>query len=323
MAFFSKNLFPSKLSDNHSIKYVQMVYFKNKTTFTPGKNKLLIQFRYNIHNKLKKTDIMKKTEKKVFGTQEWAKRTKNFISGCTNNCKYCYAKEMAVRFGRKTTCNWTEEEVNYKKLKVNPRKASGYTMFPSTHDITPENLNNSIFFLEKLLKSGSKVLIVTKPHLEVIKRICSEFEKYKENILLRLTIGSVDSEILKFWEPNAPSFEERLAALRYAYNNGYATSVSCEPILDIDVKPLLNELLPYVTDAIWIGTANKLIQRLRMNGLTDEETFKKAKILIESQSASWINEIYHKWKGNRHIKWKESIKKVVGIKVSTIAGSDN
>lgn len=64
--------------------------------------------------------------KEVFGTLEWAAKNANFVSGCTHDCKYCYSKEMAIRFKRKTAKNWKEEEIREdslrKKFKKNRRK---------------------------------------------------------------------------------------------------------------------------------------------------------------------------------------------------------
>ena len=34
-----------------------------------------------------------KNEKKLFGTREWSKSSLNITIGCSNNCKYCYAKD--------------------------------------------------------------------------------------------------------------------------------------------------------------------------------------------------------------------------------------
>ena len=58
-----------------------------------------------------------KKDKQVFGTTEWATKNANFISGCIHNCKYCYSKEMAIRFKRKTSGNWAVEEINHNNLK--------------------------------------------------------------------------------------------------------------------------------------------------------------------------------------------------------------
>ena len=41
---------------------------------------------------------MSKTHKITLGTKEWADSNVNCYFGCSNNCKYCYAKKMAIRF---------------------------------------------------------------------------------------------------------------------------------------------------------------------------------------------------------------------------------
>ena len=263
-----------------------------------------------------------KNEKQVFGTYEWAVENANFISGCSHNCKYCYSREMAIRFKRKTSLNWQNEEVNFKQLEKNAKKVNGVIMFPSSHDITPENLTNSIKFLKKLLNKDNEILIVTKTHLVVIKTICKEFKAYKNKILFRFTIGSNNSETLKFWEPNAPDYEERKQCLIYAYKKGFSTSVSCEPMLDDNIIELVEELTPFVTNSIWLGKMNFLLRRLNMNGINDLETIEKAKKLIEIQSDENIKKLYDHLSTNDKVKWKESIKKVVKIEISTIKGQD-
>ena len=38
----------------------------------------------------------------VFGTKEWADENVNIQNGCPNDCRYCYAKAMAVQYKRET-----------------------------------------------------------------------------------------------------------------------------------------------------------------------------------------------------------------------------
>ncbi len=45
-------------------------------------------------------------KKQIFGTKEWAASNVNIQSGCPNDCRYCYAKSMAIRHKRKTRENW-------------------------------------------------------------------------------------------------------------------------------------------------------------------------------------------------------------------------
>ena len=35
----------------------------------------------------------------ISGTKEWAKENVNCVTGCSNNCRYCYARAMGTRVG--------------------------------------------------------------------------------------------------------------------------------------------------------------------------------------------------------------------------------
>lgn len=261
-------------------------------------------------------------DKLVFGTQEWAAHNENCISGCSHDCKYCYAKSNAVRFKWNTVDGWKNEAVNFNKISKVFNKRSGTFMFPTAHDITPNHLDECLSFLENILRPGNEVLVVSKPHLECISKICDLLPQYKHHILFRFTIGSTDSAVLKFWEPGAPDFDERLAALKYAFDMGYKTSVSCEPLLDENIDELIFKVSTYVTDSIWLGKLNYPGSRLALNGANDSETMETMKQLTSIQSDEWIMELYSRYKDNPQIKWKESIKKVVGLEIPKEKGLD-
>lgn len=230
---------------------------------------------------------------------------------------------MAIRFKRKTSDNWKIEEINPRIFKKNYKKKDGsIIMFPSSHDITPENVEFSMVFLGNLLKSGNDILIVTKPHLDVVKTICQKFGDYKDSILLRFTIGSLDSDVLKFWEPNAPSYEERLASLKYAHSMGFKTSVSCEPTLDTNTIELAETVMPYVSDAVWLGKANRLKNIIKLNCGDDLVTLKAAAQLEKSQTDEWAKGLYKHFKDNPQIKWKDSMKMVLGLRRPSEMGLD-
>ena len=220
---------------------------------------------------------------------------------------------MAIRFKRKTLDNWKIEEV--KSLMFNKKygKKKGNIMYPTSHDITPVNVESSMVFLGNLLKSGNDVLIVTKPHFDVVEKICDRFSCYKDNILFRFTIGSCGTVTLKFWEPNAPSFEERLASLKHAYLMGFKTSVSCEPALDTDTSTLAETVMPYVSDAVWLGKANRLKSIIKLNCGDDLVIQKVAEQLEKSQTDEWAWGLYKQFKDNPQIKWKDSLKKILGL----------
>ena len=268
--------------------------------------------------------MTQKTKKQVFGTLEWASYNENYISGCAHDCRYCYSKEMAIRFKRKKASTWQDEKINKNKLSGNAKKYDGKVMFPSSHDITPTNLDSSIFYLEKLLSVDNDILLVTKPHLKVIERICEDLEIYRNKILFRFTIGALDSKILKFWEPHAPAFDERFRSVVFAAESGFKTSISVEPMLD-DVDntiKLVERLLPYVADSIWLGKPNFLLRRLKINSEDNPKVIAKAKQLENWFADSEINRLYQRFKTNKKVKWKESIKKVIDLPISTQKGLD-
>ncbi|WP_320043773.1 hypothetical protein [uncultured Desulfobacter sp.] len=90
--------------------------------------------------------------------------------------------------------------------------------------------------------------------LECIQAICNASIFFKDDILFRFTITAKSSDVLKFWEPNAPSYEDRLDCLKYAYEAGFQTSVSIEPMLEYPrAQEMVDEMLPYITDAVWFA----------------------------------------------------------------------
>lgn len=113
-----------------------------------------------------------------------------------------------------------------------------------------------------------------------------------------------------------------MEALKFAYHAGFKTSVSSEPALDTNTLELVNVVLPYITDAIWIGLPNRLRGILKLNGADDHETMRRAEQLIAGQSDEWVCGIYETLKDNPKVKWKDSIKKIVGIDRPTEKGLD-
>jgi DNA repair photolyase len=227
---------------------------------------------------------------------------------------------MAVRFKQVTADKWPLERVRQKDVDKIYQKFNGQVMFPSSHDITPNNLNACEIVLYRLLNAGNRVLVVSKPHLNCIESLCAFFKWDRENIIFRFSIGACDDQILSYWEPNAPRYHERKQCLIYAYQSGFETSVSVEPMLDsANLDGLISDLCPYVTDAIWIGTMNHL-ERLEKGS---DRVFKQAiQTIRQGQTKSAIKAIYQRHRNNPMIKWKKEIKKVVGLPIPKQNGLD-
>ena len=262
-----------------------------------------------------------KEKKSVFGTKEWASHNVNCCQGCIHDCIYCYAKYNSTkRFKTVKPEDWTKEVINANALKKNYPKYSGNVMFPTTHDITPSNVDACIVVLNKLLKAGNNVLIVMKPHLDCIDKICLSFEQYKSQIIFRFTICASDDVILKYWEPGAPCFEERFFSLKWAHKAGFETSISMEPCLDWpNVISNFYLMAPYVTNSIWIGTLNYIDERVEIKTDKDREMVKQMKNWMTQET---FQKVYDELKDHPLIKWKESMKKALNLPLVDEVGQD-
>lgn len=265
-------------------------------------------------------------KKKVSGTKEWAASNVNIQRGCSHKCIYCYANANALRFKQVEPGEWGTEVINQAAVdRPYGFRSSGTIMFPTAHDITTGNVEAAITVLRKMLASGNRVLIVSKPALDIVIPLCRELEEWKDNILFRFTIGSLDDEVLEFWEPGAPPFHSRFEALAYCFQQEFDTSVSMEPLLDPDEDAIVNAveaMTPFVTDSIWLGKMNRAAERIKRNGQWTPEVEAALAKLTASQSDARIHFTFERLKDHPKVKWKESIKEVVGLEVPTEAGLD-
>lgn len=252
------------------------------------------------------------------GTKEWSTDSMNIQKGCENGCLYCYARyDAVVRWKNCEARHWSIPCINEKKVDhPHKNKYRGVVMFPTIHDITSANISQYMTVLKKLLDAGNKVLIVTKPRWDCIPLICESFLdlKYRDLLEFRFTIGSTNNYILSFWEPNASHFEERLACLQYAHEKGYKTSVSCEPMLDAYVAYTYDMCKPFITQSFWIGMLRNWESRVQkpksFPSKLEENCYKNTKA---AQSDNVIKAVHAALDGKPFIKWKDSIRKVIGI----------
>jgi len=244
------------------------------------------------------------------GTYEWAAEVVNCVNGCEHDCRYCFARYSAVdRYHRMTADEWRKPVVREADVNRGRKKIDGVVMFPSTHDITPAILEPCMTVLAKLLAAGNEVLLVSKPHLECIEAIAKGFGDYKDTLRFRFTIGSSRDEVLKFWEPGAPSFEERRNSLKLAFDAGFKTSISAEPLLDpFYVRELWEGLIDYVNWEFWIGKLNKSESRVKIDTLEAREKLQKIHM---GQTDDNVMLIYERFKDEPLVRWKDSYKKVI------------
>ncbi len=128
----------------------------------------------------------------------------------------------------------------------------------------------------------------------------------------------MDEELRAFWEPGAPSFAERLSCLRLAYEAGFTTSVSAEPLLEPwGVEELVKTVRPYVTDAVWLGKLNHL--RMRTRGLVSPADPHLTQ-LETWQTDEKVRAIFEMFRNDPVIRYKDSYKEIIGLDLPTEAG---
>jgi len=247
---------------------------------------------------------VKQVKKITSGTKEWADYNVNCFKGCHNNCRYCYAKVMAKRFGRCTENTWKKMQVRKDILNKTFRKYNGRVMFPSSHDIIDEPRVKEVCFdvIHKLLEADNEVLITTKPSYNVIKELINRFEPFRSQIQFRFTITSKNDGLLSYWEPNAPLFEERLKSLKYAFENDFKTSVSIEPFLDYKPQELVEKIYPFITESVWVGPMNYMAR----NNIKKRDA-PQYEVTRKNYEVANLTRIYEDLKNKPSIRFKDSM----------------
>ncbi|BBO78608.1 hypothetical protein DSCW_60250 [Desulfosarcina widdelii] len=233
----------------------------------------------------------------------------NIQTGCSNNCRYCYAKTQAYRREQVALGSWADQFIRRHDVDKHRNLYHGLVGFPSTHDITPKNLDEYLYVLGKLLRAGNEVLIVSKPRLKCIKEICDACRFFKDKILFRFTIGAMENDILRFWEPNAPAYEERKECLEYAYDKDFRTSLSMEPLLAMNqADQMIADLYFSVSEDIWIGPMNHLNE---MKKDADTDLLAEIATIETGQTAEALRTLYDSYKGDPLIKWKTGARDLI------------
>ena len=149
------------------------------------------------------------------GRRAWGDKNVNIVLGCPNRCRYCYARAMARAtegFAISTNGARRISDCGKGAWLTSTGRFHGTVRFPTTHDITPEFLEECVAVIRNLLMGGNRVTVCSKPRLDCIRRLCREFADNREALEFRFTIGAMDDDILRFWEPGAQASRSDLTA---------------------------------------------------------------------------------------------------------------
>ena len=152
---------------------------------------------------------------------EWADYTWNPITGCLNNCSYCYGRRFAKRFGKDAYEKCYLPTLHYDRLKVK---------FPKQHAIIFANSMSDPQFWTDIYKSLVIEIIVAHPEHTFVLLTKGGFEVYRSMDLPANVIAGVTATNIS----NMP--------IAHGYKTMFAQS-KCKWLLNIE--PLHGDLSGY------------------------------------------------------------------------------
>ena len=175
--------------------------------------------------------------------------------GCGHNCTYCYARFIARwrKYGQWGT--WVEAKENAPELVKN-RYVKGHVFMSSICDAY-QPIEKDLEITRKILENMDKNIhlsILTKSDL--VLRDMDLFKQFK-NIEVGMTINNFSGNVKNILEPNSPSFENRIKALKTLHTNKIKTYVFISPIIPglVDVEKLIKKTKGFV-DYYWFEMIN-------------------------------------------------------------------
>ncbi len=247
------------------------------------------------------------------GVFEYAPYSYNICQKCRCNCKYCYAREIAMSFCSRsnpvTADNWHEEEVKPHKVHIH-QTVNDVVMIPTMGNVSDSNVELMIQTIKNISDANNLVLVVLKPFMSVVRRLCDGLTDYKDTVQIRFTITALNPTLSQIWEPGAALPAERIECLKYAFEQGFYTSISMEPMLEerTETLRLISTIEPYVVGDIWLGKMMDIDKRV---AITDDRIRDAVATIKEQQSDIEIQRLVFALIGKRNIRYKKSIRDVV------------
>lgn len=225
---------------------------------------ILIQNTYdkNLLKEFTKGNITKKefkdrSSERLRGQWQWGTCSHNIRQAdvaCKHQCVYCYVTPMFERLGKECKPLAIEDLMPTDIKKVNKRwkhvsdPRREMVFFPSSSDIFYENAIDYVKACMGIFNGGHEIFFVSKPTIKMMCAVVLQMEKidlrlFREKVVFFVTITSDDNRILKEYEPNASTYEERVDVIKFLKTHNMNVNVMIEPYLSDPVK-LATELLP-------------------------------------------------------------------------------
>jgi len=156
----------------------------------------------------------------------------NVYTGCSHSCLYCYSSAYIKNFFKPRV-----KKDYLKRLRREIKNLNEKIPISISNSSDPYiTLEKDFRYMQHTLKllKGYKKLIVTKSDL--IVRDIEILKEEKERVVVSITITTLDEEITKKLEPNAPNSKRRLEALKKLSNAGIPTVLRFDPVI-----PFIND----------------------------------------------------------------------------------
>ena len=257
---------------------------------------------------------MKKT-----GTREISDASASSFLGCKNGCSYCWAYGLAVRRGRVKPGEWEDEKFDETAFNKHTKgRKKKRVLYGATHDLRMEHIDVHVQKIRQILNDGNDLVITSKAFPEVMKRIVKDFSDEMGRFVFLMDIGSTDTRVIRWWEKNTSSYEERAEAMKFlseeAVPLGAKLGIIAEPLLDNHPERIIEQLGGYVSGAkIYLGTMNQGANILSITKGWTPEIKKAYDQLVQWQARQNLRELYLKYRNDPRIAFKNPIPQRIGI----------
>lgn len=189
----------------------------------------------------------------------------NPYSGCTHNCRYCYASFMKRFTGHDEDWGTFLDVKEYDSRKL-PGSLTGKTVLLSsvTDPYNPYEMkyHKSREILELLSHTDAHVEILSKSDL-MVRDI--DLLKKIPDLSVGISLNTLDDGFRRDIEPGAPSVQRRLRALEALHREGITTYLFISPIF-----PYITDIRAIVSEAA--GSADQIcFENLNLRGAAKTE----------------------------------------------------
>lgn len=196
----------------------------------------------------------------------------NVYTGCFFNCIYCYSRSYIPNFD-KPRCKQNYEANLKRDIERALELGLGNLLVSVSNSCDPFQplervYKHTLYAIKRLIENGFRLILLTKNPAQLLeKQYLSALDP--KNAIIEVTIPFLDN--VGFFEPCAPSSQERIDAVCNLVNAGFIVSARIDPVI-----PRFGEVLGQSSDEIaalveklsQVGVKHVVAKCLRLTGVT-------------------------------------------------------